>query len=75
MAPGSTDDLETAVIAPIEDPAIPSEEAPFADVPTDAAPQQPGDPALDNPMEQEPTTEEQAATAGEPVLDEGPGAV
>ena len=74
MVPASDGDLETAVVAPIEDPAIPTEESPFADVATDAVPQQAGDPATDNLMNiQEPMTEEQAASAGEPVLDEDPG--
>ena len=47
---------------------------PLADAPTSPTPQGVGDPALDNPMEQEPMTEEQAATAGESVLDEEPPA-
>ena len=62
-APGGTDAVE------------PGADDPLADAPTAPTPQGVGDPALDNPMEQEPMTEEQAATAGESVIDEEPGTV
>ena len=69
---------ESVVEEPVVEASLEADAAgdgdPLADAPTEPTAGQAGDPAIDTTMDnQPPVTEEQAATAGEPVLDEDPG--